>query len=1088
MTEQFKFLEPSPFKQYGDYFIVSSTIQNNNYLKVLKYDPTKDISSSESSFLQFEEVKSIQIYDEITSIGWTTFGSDSEKEYLGFLITGHASGALSLWSVFQILNSTNERESEGLIKQVSNIHSSKVNIVKFNSERNNIAATGSNEVVIVQIRQDVNGGFDFEVGFVCENHEERSEVTSIAWNDAVNFILAIGYYSSMVYIWDIKKKSIRFKIRDQLMTEDKKNIITKVNWSSDGMFIIISYDDPEFNFLTQYNISQLTAPFAEYHGGHKKAVTEIVKNPFDSNIILSLGKDNSIACWSIRSQKIYATYQKEETINQIVWSPKYPDCYITVSDTKIEINQVNFSSNPLLYTSEEEEELPKWMIRKSMSAFGWGGKFVTVNDKLGGVVNIHALNSGNSLTSTISDYLKSFNEDKRKYIEDKVNSLQSAEDTESLLFYITLKCIQNKNYSELFKIFGYDREKLVEDASKNVDKSRKTEKGVSSKPERRGLLKDQVKSKQIDAHKIFDSQNESEVTKQSQSVKSNSKAKEVEEEQPNIKKYEVQVNLNWNLNDEKYIKASLLAGELELAMENAFKAKRDAEALLIASNDPELFQKAKQEYFKRSSDIFIKNVFASIINKNFNHLLSGNLKDWKEYLLYGLTYLDNNQFTQFSKLLGEKLLQYDDTNSSLICLLLGNEPGLVIEKLYEVYQKQLLNSYTTEEKENLLHLLYEQISIINYIFGDSHLHSDIKSMVTVQYCELLVNHKLYVEACNLLIKVKNPELSTLLLFDRIYGNNEDKLSGIIKRPTLPFKEVHIKTYVPKKIVTSTKPIISNNHPQQTAQNIFGLNNNVSSSKPPVKNPIGIGIKQNQNISSNQIPTPIPQPIQSSSQSNETSGRPTNFVPNNEEKKVITSVKQPIVKPPIMTSVPKPILPTPVSQNISTDTQSTQPSTQSTGYDLNPQKSQFPVGGPIKSLPTKTAMQPIQNIRTDQNNIVNNQVNQVNNQTQQQQTQMDEEETRIYEAFEQFQESYISVTNDVNKVKDMQIKISCLHQKLKTHEIKINLKKLLLQYIEYVNSNAPLKDLQSLVRKIQAIQWDQNKTWMPCLERIIIGRK
>jgi hypothetical protein len=109
-------------------------------------------------------------------------------------------------------------------------------------------------------------------------------------------------------------------------------------------------------------------------------------------------------------------------------------------------------------------------------------------------------------------------------------------------------------------------------------------------------------------------------------------------------------NINWNLGSEKLIKDSLLIGDLDNAVEVAMKCGRDAEALLIASTgSKDLFNKAKNLFFNKNKDLFIKNIFSSIINQNFEQLLEYNImKDWKEYVLYALTYLSKSEFVAFA--------------------------------------------------------------------------------------------------------------------------------------------------------------------------------------------------------------------------------------------------------------------------------------------------------------------------------------------------------------------------------------------------------------------------------------------------------
>ncbi len=107
--------------------------------------------------------------------------------------------------------------------------------------------------------------------------------------------------------------------------------------------------------------------------------------------------------------------------------------------------------------------------------------------------------------------------------------------------------------------------------------------------------------------------------------------------------------MNWKDGPENLIKSSLLTGDLESAVDVSLKCGREAEALLIASANSELFERVKSSFLHKNTDLFIKNIFSAVINKHFEQLLEYNIiKDWKEYILYALTYLKENEFLNFA--------------------------------------------------------------------------------------------------------------------------------------------------------------------------------------------------------------------------------------------------------------------------------------------------------------------------------------------------------------------------------------------------------------------------------------------------------
>lgn len=235
------------------------------------------------------------------SIAWTTFDSENADHACGFLVGGHSEGSVSLWDMTAIINSgdNSNKPNLGLI-QNKKFHKSAINAIKFNV-RPNIFATGSNEIVLISIDKNLN----MDLALKCEAQDE-GVITSLSWNDKVPHVLAAASSQGTVYIWDMKKSALHLTITDSSLLEYNSrelNFDTNVLWSSDGFEIIIAYDHPDYNFLVQYDMRQPNSPSNEFHSGHSKSIYNISKNMNDPNFILSLGHDNTVACWSIRTVK-----------------------------------------------------------------------------------------------------------------------------------------------------------------------------------------------------------------------------------------------------------------------------------------------------------------------------------------------------------------------------------------------------------------------------------------------------------------------------------------------------------------------------------------------------------------------------------------------------------------------------------------------------------------------------------------------------------------------------------------------------------------------------------------------------------------
>ena len=273
--------------------------------------------------------------------------------------------------------------------------------------------------------------------------------------------------------------------------------------------------------------------------------------------------------------------------------------------------------------------------------------------------------------------------------------------------------------------------------------------------------------------------------KKNEPPKENIKLKEVE--LPNIITEENKKNINWNVGNESIIKKSLLLGNIENAVKLLFKNNRYCEALLLASTNQELFLKAKEFYFSKEKDLFVKSIFPIIINKNFKFLFDYNItKEWKESLIYVNTYLEN-QFKNFAEELGDKLCIYNENFPSLICFILAENFEKAMDMLYNSYKKEIEN---TQDKKELLLKLFDEAYILNQILNKRKYLNKIFNQIIYKYVLLLVQEGLIDEVIKYLIKIKdlgNEYINEL--YERVYFNCDLKLRNSL--PKINHKKILI---------------------------------------------------------------------------------------------------------------------------------------------------------------------------------------------------------------------------------------------------------------------------------------------------------
>ncbi len=1030
-------------------------------MKIWKFDP----QTPEEPIRDLSQVK---VSVPFTSIGWTKYGEEIEEHKYGFIIGGHEDGSVSLWEASTVLNAKeNKKVNYGLL-QSKKFHSSSVNVIKFN-QKPNLIATGSKDIVIISIEKNLT----MESPVKCPS-QDGAEISSLNWNDKVPHILATATTTGMTYIWEMKKTEVFVKIVDQnlLSDEERRETPTHIIWSNDGVQIIIAYDHPEFNFLTQYHMKQPNAPIAEYYGGHRDSIIQTAKNPNDSNFILSLGRDDTVTCWSIRTQKHVAQNSLQERCSSIVWLNKTPDIFLAVSyDGSVTHHQVNFSTDA--FKTETNEYPPKWMFKKSGVSFAFGGKLATFNEKNQNNVTIHALQGNAEFSLKMKSFIEKVEkQDLTEVLDEKIQQYStSSKDKNSQLFWVALKCSFTKDFSELFRVMGYDKSKLQNEVyayiGKKVEKVQKKERTKIANINI-NALNDEKEAEKFWSEAISKNETESPLNNKNSDHALNN----LPVEKPLTIQETVTKNINWNLGAEKLIKQSLLIGDLESAVDVALKCGREAEALLIASaGDKELFNKVKQSFFNKNKDLFIKNIFSSIINNNFESLFEYNvLKDWKEYILYAKTYLQGPQFLTFANNLGDRLSNNSDIYMALVCYVLGNNYEKCVELLYNNYIKET-ERLTKNDKKSYLQNVFEHVVSVKNVMNFNHT-SEKTDKIFSEYSELLNDNGLFVEACTYLARIKNTNSKILTLYDRLYNHLDSKLGSKFSKLQSPFNIITVKPKVEKKLEkVITKPGQGQRLPN-TNKDIFSSGPTSTSTKKPFEddNKISSGVSNPQLSKSNAFPEsginkntalPKPQPfvpgrnsvnppVIENNQINRENNPPSNTINANTNKTPM--IQKPIINKPV--NPPKPVINT-------TQTEEEPVSTQHS-YNKQPviaghvSRPSFPTPTPLNpprpNLPNKP-MQSSQPIQHPNSTISSNQIHRQpspasTNSGNAQPLNADEE--LVYNSFEKFISLYNGIYPDENKQKDFFNRASALLTKLKNHEIKPNLLRLIIDFINCNN--------------------------------------
>ena len=1084
-----------PIQQYSEYIVAASSTSpqgNDSFFSLY-------ILNNTSIKEPIKLLTQIPINVKFTAIDWTPLGQETEEHALGFVIGGHPDGSISLWDVTKILQSAGESQSNnfGCISN-QQLFQSSINVISMNIKPN-LFAVGTDQISVLSIDKN----FNCSVAMSCQPPNEGGEFCSLNWNEKVNHILATSTNTGNTYIYDMKRKSLFLTIYNQSLAgegESRPNgpLNTQIVWNVDGAQIIIAYDDPEYNYLTQYHMKQPKAPSAMFQNGHTTSIISLAKNYYDKNYLLTLGRDNRVTAWNIKSKKPIYKVQIKQKSCQVIWSNKLKDCFIYVGyDQKLYFDRINFTEDLSSFT-EGEGVIPNWMLPSAGISFSFGSKLYQFakNSK---EIKIFKLNGHEELIKKIKDFTEKIEKpDLLEYLEEKITENRNNKNPNIFLFWSALKSIYNKDMDLLYKDMGYDINEMSEDIERALGHKLKKEKVIEYQPE--NIETDE------DINNIFEKNNEP------SSVRTNIINQELLE-QPNTITEKITKNINWNVGIEKIIKKSLLIGEISSAVELLFKNGRESEALLIASFQPDVFEKAKETYFRNNKDLFVKSIFPAIINHSFDNLFDYNVvKEWKDYLYYSKTFLKGeNEFENFAEKLGDKLSTNPDIFCSIICYILSGNFYKIIDLLYNNYLKESENKENVE-KSNLLQTLFEYTLSLNKILNTGNNYNENLILIFYEYSKLLVEEGLYAEACRYLSNLINLNDSKINeIYDRIYNHFEEKIEKNLPRP-----------------INNYNLIILHNKSSQIGglgNKNYNYSNNLThqfrDNKPPINTISNQNNKKNvppsNNVLNNRLTTNNPPPSHMNPQ-------PRHMQPNLRPHIPNPVINKPLKQPPLPKNIPNP------SNNFSGMDNNNPMSPEKINEQEKNNMNQFnfgvnkdvrtttkppafkPVHPPMRtanppSLSNTHQMQqnisqnnnqmmnnvPTSNIPNN-NNIPNNKMlnsgpftgnvpNQQNVVNQPQIVPMNQDEQSIHDYFENVVNIYNSVYTDENKQKDFGSKIEVLLKKLENHELKNNVIKLLIEFMPAFDKNDK-NSLKKLYMRIQSCDWDKNKSWMPLLERLM----
>lgn len=485
-----------------------------------------------------------------------------------------------------------------------------------------------------------------------KNPHTNQDVTSISWNDSFDSIAATCSSEGLCVIWELKlsKSILQF-------SNNQRRSYSAVAWNPEGGFeVAVASQTDESPVIEIWDMRKAYAPLRELKG-HTAGILSLSWCIHDSNLLLSAGKDGKGYIWNpIIGEQLGELPSSDEWMYDVKWSYR-PSILSTASfDSSINIYSLQDSSsaphtieqNESDSTTEQNSFLgaisqnkkrpasqpvsanvfktaPKWLKRPIGGTFGFGGRFVTFNNKK---VNIGTLRGDElSFQKEMDSVFESRNFIsfcQKKMDENLQENYQ--QEAETWMFMKTLFA-QNRD-KELLSLLGYNKD----DIQAEIDTSLPV----------------------VDDSGVIN-------------------------ENPYSPIDQVQID--------SLLQKCVITSNWKGAVDLCFKAERYADALLLAaSGGNELWLNTRDEYIKKQSRP--SSVFLGKMISNVKDLAEdGDLSEWKK-ILAALCAFGKRDFSDLVTLLGDRLAESGDDKSASLCYMISGLFSKTIDIWFKTYDEE----------------------------------------------------------------------------------------------------------------------------------------------------------------------------------------------------------------------------------------------------------------------------------------------------------------------------------------------------------------------------------------------------------------
>ncbi|KAF8837870.1 hypothetical protein BDN67DRAFT_997921 [Paxillus ammoniavirescens] len=431
-------------------------------------------------------------------IAWGHVHNDRSR---GVIAAGMENGELALWDPAKIVEHADISESL-ILRNTS--HAGPVRGLDFNPTQTNLLSSGAigGEVYIWDLN-DPSKPYSPTPG---TRSTKLDEITSVAWNQQVQYVLAGASGTGYTVVWDLRGKrevvalaygggagTLGGAVGSGMAVGGRRGM-SAIAWHPDNATRLVTASEDDMSpVIMVWDLRNARAP-EKILTGHEKGVLSLSWCKQDADLLLSCGKDNRALCWNPQTSEIIGELPSADNwAFQVEWCPRNPDLLATAffSGT-IGIHSLQSTNNiptsvpatpkpsgaeifdaplPSLPLDQAAQGLslslkqpPRWLRRPVSASFGFGGKLVTVSNLAGAhgktqssVVHLREVSGEEGVVERVKKLRTAVEEGKLEgFAEGSVGAQAGAEETWKAL----LSLFRANSRDELVMLLGYSKEEV----------------------------------------------------------------------------------------------------------------------------------------------------------------------------------------------------------------------------------------------------------------------------------------------------------------------------------------------------------------------------------------------------------------------------------------------------------------------------------------------------------------------------------------------------------------------------------------------------------------------------------------------------